>query len=1128
MTVNFRIAYADHAFDELRAGRPSGLGADFPFYPAGSPDLPKPGRDFLREAENLTGPAERFAPEGELRPRELKLATKAAYEAALARNLDRLHYAALYDDAFTLTVEAGGRYRPVPFVLGHQWGYAADGPREAPVMVVGKNPGREEADARRGFVGPTSILFREILEELGVPGLDDWYMTNVVRFQNPLASQGGAVAAAWIADCLPLLHQEMRLVRPRFMLLLGSEAIAAVLGKGQNYKNTQGRVIPLRVPVHRAGEEPAWHEVSVVTSIHPAAVSHDPSKRDDLYRALRYFRAALGGTLAEVADPEADCEYVYCEDAASLQRVAARMAAERRTEFAIDCEFDGDTPVDGQLHTIQFSWAEKKACVVGLRDERGLPLFGGGPDAARRLLTRIFKGPGKRIIGHYFNADLWWLKAFGLGFLQDQFETPDDDPDPDGVERLFGWQKLRTQGGFDTILGSHAVEETAEHGLKEQVVKHTTMGNYEVELDQWKKDRARELDCGVTELPGFGACPRRILYPYGAKDADGTFRLYRRQKDGAPGVPALLDRDRFGNSSWVPFWISMRAALAFYEMHETGVVVDLHRAEELYDAYTDVKGQMLFDLRRMLAWPDFNPSSPIQCKEFMFGVDYNGKIDKTTGRNVGVRPAGALSLGLLPYKSTGKRPKLWDEIRAKGKEHEYTPSVDKETLEVYAAQYRHLPSVKQLLGLRYIQQITRSVLQPPRMVRTAEQQLEIEYDEDGNRIYERGLLSYRTKRGRVHTNFSQTKDTGRSSSWQPPLQNVGKKREAAYREYAGAAYRHPLRTMFVPPEPGPDGEPWVIISADYTGAELAGMGIQAGSASMVDHCRRALLPTKGYDEAGARCAHGADGRPDKACRVCRYPHPDYYDIHANVAVKAFQPRLPDGRPCREGRLARFDLAEAGLDHYRDAAKPVDFGYAYGMTADAAYRRAREGGADVTRDDSQALLDGLEALYPDLPVYYAECAHRSRQPMWLRNCYGRYRRTYYTDDRKALSDLERQFKNFPIQSLVADAASLAMANFRDYRRRHLHLRYRMSLMIHDDIVLVCPVSQVEEVYDRVIPHCMTDAVDVWPCRLDGTLRADPAAPYHLTPDRHVYLRWGADISREEAEAIGLPLRFAKGG
>ncbi len=1117
MSEQFRSRFTPAAFEDFMAGRETQFTKDYPFFHLHLPGVPEAGKDFSREALSLCPDLEAFLAEppqpGEegMSPVELKRSRKERHGRLYHRYLTDLHYKALYDDRFYLNIEANGRLWPAGFLLGHIWSRTADGPTEAEVMVINKAPVREDLETGCNLSGSAGKLFQEAVEEVRLTGWDRWYVTNACRFVSPLAHKTD-VPQAWLADCRLLLYQEMRIVKPKFILLLGSEALGMVLGKGKNYKGTNGQVHEILLDMPN-GAPP--HPVKVVTCLNPGAVVHDPSKRDDLLKALAYFRDVYSGDSVAIAAREEDKEYIYCESVEELARVARRMKEERRTEFAIDCEFDGHTPIDGKLHTVQFSWAPKKACVANLRNTQGRITFGGGIENAGKVLADIFRGPEKRIIGHYFNADLWWLKEIGLRFLEDQFEAPADDPDPDGVTRLFGWQKLATSGGFDTMLAAHAHEETCDMGLKELALKHTTIGNYEVDLDAWKKLHASELGITLKQLPGFGACPREILLPYAACDADATFRLYQVYNLGVPGkFEALLDRDRFGRSSRVPFWISMQACLAFYEMHETGVHINRQNAEELRLFYCEVRARLLEELRgpEHLNWPGFNPDSVIECREFLFGEDYNGKIDKSTGRNVRVRPPGALTLNLLPYKSTGKRPKLWDWVRARNKEAEFAAAADKETLEIY--KFKH-PSIEKLLHLRYISTVVKMVLQPPEMDNG-----EIVYDDDGEIMYEKGLLSYVQSTGTAHTNFSQTKDTGRASSWQPPLQNISKKREPDYRKICGASYKFPLRSILEAP-PG-----WAYVSADYTGAELLGMAIQSGEKNMIDHCRRALLADKGYSEDGLRCSHGPDGGPDKKCAFCVYPHPDYYDIHANVAVKAFRPTYPDGRPCREGRLARFDLGAAKLSHYRDAAKPVDFGYAYGMTADAAYRKAREGGADVTLDDSQALLDGLEALYPCLPPYYAGLAQRSREPGHVTNCYGRRRRTHYTDDPKTIGDIERKFKNFPIQSLVADAVSLAMGNFRRYRREHPHLKYRLSLQIHDDIVALVPIPQISEFYHKVIPACMTDRVDVWPTDFDGNRRPDPQAPYHLVPDRHVYLRWGMDITKAEAEAKGIPLEFAK--
>ena len=72
------------------------------------------------------------------------------------------------------------------------------------------------------------------------------------------------------------------------------------------------------------------------------------------------------------------------------------------------------------------------------------------------------------------------------------------------------------------------------------------------------------------------------------------------------------------------------------------------------------------------------------------------------------------------------------------------------------------------------------------------------------------------------------------------------------------------------------------------------------------------------------------------------------------------------------------------------------------------------------------------------------------------------------------ELERQFLNFPFQSMVADAVSFALhALYHDSRRGRLG--YKIVLQIHDAIILEVPVTALEEVYDEVLPQCMEAAV-----------------------------------------------------
>ena len=123
----------------------------------------------------------------------------------------------------------------------------------------------------------------------------------------------------------------------------------------------------------------------------------------------------------------------------------------------------------------------------------------------------------------------------------------------------------------------------------------------------------------------------------------------------------------------------------------------------------------------------------------------------------------------------------------------------------------------------------------------------------------------------------------------------------------------------------------------------------------------------------------------------------------------------------------------------------------------------------------------------------------------------------------MSELERQAMNFTIQSGVADAVSLALANLYDYRRLHSEIQFKIVLQVHDALMLEVPIPFVEQVYDVVLPECMTKMVPVFPTDLDGTPLE--SGPYFLETERKIQLRWGENLTKAQAEEMGLPIRLA---
>ena len=877
-------------------------------------------------------------------------------------------------------------------------------------------------------------------------------------------------------SCLPILNQEIRIVKPKHILLLGSEAILAVLGRGYTISNTQGRILKYSY----TAIDGEVIEANVVTAISPSIAVKKPEKFDEVKCSVEYLARAINGN--SINHDEIDHRTI--RSVSELAALRDEILSDKTNDvIAIDAEWNGAFPGEknSYVRTIQISWKPGKAAAIIMHTQGGKePIQGGIPQVVDELKKILKSTPDRpvRIVGHYLNADMPWLMSVGLD-IRNEYSAPIDDYEADGVTKLFGHQKTKIEGGFDTLLAAHSVNETGDFKLEVLGTRLVGVPRYDVELQKWKKRYCEEHKLDSDGLEGYGDCPDEIIIPYGNYDADTTRRLFDVY-NGDINKPGILDRDAYGNNCRIPFWISARAALAFGEMHITGLRINLESAEELTEHYVRARDSLLVILRRKLNWEEFNPNSVPHCREMLFGVKYNGIFDKETFGPKRVRPEGALSVELTPYKSTGKRPKLWREIMQKGQEAEYQVSTDKEVLQILADQHE---CVALLRDIRYVAQLTRYVLRPGKGVEDGE----AVRDEDGRIEYESGLLSYVHLDGRVRSQFFQTKETGRASSARPPLQNLGKTAEEKYKAVfkrhggeIGLGYKFPLRSI-VEAKPG-----HVFVDADYTGAELAIMAWQSGDKNMIDHVRRS-----GLDESDT----------------------DYYDIHSNVAVSAFGLTCP---------ATKKGLASVGKAALRTAAKAVVFGYAYGQQAEATSRKAKQEGADVSVEQAQRLIDGLVAMYEALPYYFQSCRDMSQEPGYIVNCFGRYRRFVPSRERDVVSEQQRQAMNFPIQSAVADAMSRALDHLYWYRfeQDNPDMWYDIVLQVHDAVVLEVPYHCVDWVVSDVIPTCMSKRVEVYPCHLDGT-RYTQAGSYNLqVPPPDIFRKWSVPVTKDECKQIGI--------
>jgi uracil-DNA glycosylase len=145
-----------------------------------------------------------------------------------------------------------------------------EGRKSSRVMLVGEQPGDKEDRAGEPFVGPAGRELDRGLEAAGIERADA-YVTNVVKHfkfeergrrrihQTPKRFE--------IEACKPWLEEELAVVKPEALVLLGATAAKALLGSS------------FRVTQHRGELLDADLAPIVTATIHPSAILRGPDEK---------------------------------------------------------------------------------------------------------------------------------------------------------------------------------------------------------------------------------------------------------------------------------------------------------------------------------------------------------------------------------------------------------------------------------------------------------------------------------------------------------------------------------------------------------------------------------------------------------------------------------------------------------------------------------------------------------------------------------------------------------------------------------------------------------------------------------------------------------------------------------
>jgi len=151
-----------------------------------------------------------------------------------------------------------------------------EGNPSAQLMCIGEGPGATEDATGRPFVGQAGELLNGILASIGLPR-EQVYIANIVKCRPP---QNRKPLPDEAAACMPYLHRQIALVRPKVILALGGTAAEALL-------NTKRGLGDLRKQVHRYAGTP------LIVTYHPAALLRNPNWKKPTWDDVRIARQLL-------------------------------------------------------------------------------------------------------------------------------------------------------------------------------------------------------------------------------------------------------------------------------------------------------------------------------------------------------------------------------------------------------------------------------------------------------------------------------------------------------------------------------------------------------------------------------------------------------------------------------------------------------------------------------------------------------------------------------------------------------------------------------------------------------------------------------------------------------------------
>lgn len=358
-------------------------------------------------------------------------------------------------------------------------------------------------------------------------------------------------------------------------------------------------------------------EDKFIPILNPLSVKFNPGLEDTINMGLKKLRGHIDGTYVENLG-----KYHGIEDRQTALDYLSQVNNRSTKYVVVDIETSALHPREGYILGLAMTDRVGEGYYISSNciDE-----------TIEELLQTIFNK--KTVIFHNSKFDMKWLQ------YHFHFKFPD-------------WE--------DTMLQHYLLNENEAHDLKTLAMKYTSMGDYDKELDDYKRNYCKQNKIRLSDF-SYEFIPFEIMREYAGADADATLRLYKKFNPIIKAHFASLYED-----------IIQEGTEFLLEMEEIGIPFS---KKALQEANVEFSNRIIELKTRLREFPEvlqtekdldveFNPNSTAHLRHLFFKL-LKLKSKKKT-------PTGALSTDKEVLEALSKQhpiPKIISEIRGIVKMH---------------------------------------------------------------------------------------------------------------------------------------------------------------------------------------------------------------------------------------------------------------------------------------------------------------------------------------------------------------------------------------------------------------------------------------------------------------------------